>query len=252
MPLAIALVKEGCPVRGATTSREKLSFMSDQGIDPFLLMLNPHAEGDRIAEFFSSEILIINIPPRRKSQGEENFLLQMREVQRHCTSGGVKHVVFVSSTSVYADIDKVVLEEDADPSSYMKHAEDIISASEQFSTTIIRFGGLVGPGRHPGRFFSERPMTGADVPVNVIHLEDCINVIVKIIATDCWGMTLNACADHHPTKFEFYSRAASLLGLAPPNVIATDQSYYKIVDSSKLKETLRYTFRYPDPMSMEF
>ena len=52
---------------------------------------------------------------------------------------------------------------------------------------------------------------------------------------------LNACADGHPTKKEFYTRAALAIGLEPPT-FADDVKEYKIASNARLKELIGYEF----------
>ena len=55
--------------------------------------------------------------------------------------------------------------------------EQLFTQNNQFEAAVIRFGGLYGPGRHPGNFLArKKELAGASNPVNMIHLEDCIGI----------------------------------------------------------------------------
>ena len=86
--------------------------------------------------------------------------------------------------------------------------EELFRQNNCFETTILRFAGLFGGERHPGNWFSDgRKIPQPNGYVNMIHQEDCIEIIHEIIDQNCWDITLNACADHHPTRKEFYAIA---------------------------------------------
>ena len=88
-------------------------------------------------------------------------------------------------------------------------AEQILLANPHFITTILRFSGLVGPGRHPGRFFAgKKNIPNGKAPVNLIHLQDCIDLTLLILRKEAFGYTFNAAAPHHPQRQEFYTTAA--------------------------------------------
>jgi nucleoside-diphosphate-sugar epimerase len=252
-PLGASLVEAGYQVSGSTTHTEKTDSLKALGICPFLIDI----QTDRIIEnsgigFFDCEILVISIPPRRKTGNESAFLAQMETLRKRLKQSAVKKVLFISSTSVYKNEGKMVLEEDTDASAALAKAEQVFIDEPHFQTTVIRFGGLVGPGRHPGKFLAGKRIGGANHPVNMIHLKDCIGVIQAVFVTDTWGEIFNACADLHPRKEDFYKRAAALAGLPSPQFENGDEHQYKIVSNDKIKRILNYTFIYPDPMTMDF
>jgi len=125
--------------------------------------------------------------------------------------------------------------------------ENLFRNLTDFKTTIIRFGGLIGADRNPARFLLKSNSVIANVPVNLIHQDDCIGIITAIIKQELWGETFNACCQEHPLKKEFYGKAALISGLPVP-VISDQNGAYKIIDSSKLKRLSKYKFKYPSPM----
>ena len=62
LELAKELVKNGYPVKGSTTRKEKFVLLKDSGIIPYLVQFD-ELGGDFDAEFFNSDVLIICIPP---------------------------------------------------------------------------------------------------------------------------------------------------------------------------------------------
>ena len=180
----------------------------------------------------------------------EGFHRLINEIQK----ARIRKLVFVSSTSVYKNTNGIVSEDagSENEASPIYHIENLFLSNKSFDTTVIRFAGLIGYNRHPGRFFGERKIPQPDAPVNLIHRDDCIAIIDSVIKQDLWGEVLNACADTHPSKREFYSNARQSLGLPTPEFEDSADSGYKIVSNEKLKQLLNYEFKYPDLMNVYY
>ena len=76
----------------------------------------------------------------------------------------------------------------------------------------------------------------------MIHRDDCIAIISKIIEKDVFGETFNACADHHPTRKEFYTEARKNLGKPEPMFKKEADLKFKKISPKKLMNTLNYEF----------
>ena len=100
----------------------------------------------------------------------------------------------------------------------------------------------------PGRFLSgKRDLKSGNAPVNLIHRDDCIQIIIEIIQQGVWGQILNGCCDKHPLRKEYYTRQAKIIGVDPPTFDDLDTPNFKIISNKKLKKILNYRFKYPDP-----
>ncbi len=254
LPLAELLIYKEHVVKGSTTHREKLDLLSSKNIRPFLINLNPDETIGNINGFFESDILIINIPPGRKDDivtfhpAQINFLIDQINNSR------IKKVLYISSTSVYGNENKILTEEDetnpeTDSGKALFISENLLKKEDGFETTIVRFGGLIGKDRNPAKYFAGRKnISGGDIPVNLIYLDDCLEIIYQIIDKNIWGTAFNACADEHPARSEFYTLAAGKLNLEKPMFIKGEKNSFKIINSNKLKNTLDYKFKFPDPM----
>jgi nucleoside-diphosphate-sugar epimerase len=161
----------------------------------------------------------------------------------------------VSSTSVYPVDSGMVTESDGkeSPDHPLTIIENRFMQNGNIEATILRFGGLIGYSRHPGRFFrGGKTVKNPDSNVNLIHRDDCINIIDRIVSKDLWGETFNCCADTHPSKREFYSRAARQLGAPLPEFEESYERPFKIIDNRKVKQKLAYEFLHPDLMDIQF
>lgn len=254
-PLAEQLVRAGHEVKGSTTTPEKLVRLKAKGIDPHLIHLEPGEDVSRYVGFFESDVLFLNIPPgRRDPDVAYRFTERVRLVLGLIRSGGTKHVIFASSTSVYPDLNRVVHEEDAggaDSASgqALFDAERALQADNHFTTTVVRFAGLYGYDRRPGRFMAgRRDVPGGDAPVNLIHRDDAIRIVSLLMERGVWNGVFNACSDAHPSRRVFYTRAAREQGFTPPTFRDEGEVPFKIVSNERLKRSLGYEFLYPDPM----
>ncbi len=258
VPLGRALAGAGRAVHGSTTGRGRFEEIAAAGIRPFLLRLDPEPSEDSLRPLPAASTAVISIPPRRRRSDVEEFhprqILALRDLLEE---SGVRRVVFLSSTSVYpSGVEDVFSEDDMrEPDSpsgrALRKAELILCESPVFRTTVLRLGGLVGADRHPARFLAgKRDLPSPNSPVNLIHREDAVGIVLAVMDKGLWGETLNAVSSGHPAKRDFYTAQARRLGLEPPTFAAGDTRGGKTVSNEKLLRRLRYTFRYPDPSLM--
>ncbi|WP_026775152.1 NAD(P)-binding domain-containing protein [Polaribacter sp. Hel_I_88] len=239
--LAISLINRGYSVKGSTTSEEKLELLEMNNIEPYLVDISDFEADD---SFLNSDILIVAITSK-DINGFERLIAQIEE-------SPIQKVIFISSTSVYDKLNKVVTEEDAvlEDNPLVK-IENLFRENTLFETTIIRFAGLFGDERHPANWFKN----GKKIPqpegfVNMIHKEDCIEIIQEIIAQDCWNRTFNACSNHHPTRREFYTLAKLSHDFEAPEFEENENYEWKIISSKKIQDVLGYTFIHDDLLSI--
>lgn len=256
LPLAEQLTHTGKTVNGSTTSPQKISLLEQKGIRPFLISLSSDSLNEKVLqEFLQADILVLNIPPHLRSDGGESYLKQMKLLLKALLGSPVNRLLFVSSTSVYPDLNRTLTEEDiiftkeTTPANPLFQAEQLFSERDEWLTTIVRFCGLVGNDRQPGRFMAgKKELPNGDAPVNLIHLEDCLAILMRLMEQEKWGVTYHACADEHPSRKDFYPAAARALNLEPPEFRDMVKTKFKIIKSKKLKDELSYEFLHPDPM----
>lgn len=263
-PLAQRLVDHDVYVRGSTTTPEKVESLREDGIDPFLLTLDPDLSGEDVSSFFRSPILVLNVPPSRgASDVQEQHRRQIDAVRAAAAEGAVKWILFASSTGVYPNVERTVTEADQPPGQpdalpgprrstgrAVLAAEARLMDDPAFATTVVRFGGLYGEDRHPGRFLAgRRDVSRPEAPVNLIHRDDCVDLLLTLLEQDVRNDVFNACADAHPTRRAVYTRAAEVLGLDPPTFDESDTTTGKVVDNQKVKAQTGYQFLHPDPLA---
>jgi len=252
LPLAKKLLENGHSINGSTTSRNKLRSLSSEGISPYLIQLFEEGVKGDISSFLGkSKVLIIDIPPGLRKNPEANFVARIGRLKSYIEKSGIEKVLFVSATSVYMDMLEfpVYTEENAangiaENSKQLIGAEELLKASENYETSILRFGGLIGPGRHPVNHLSGKSdLKDPEGPINLIHLEDCIGIIEAIIEKEAWGETFHGVAPEHPTRKDYYSRIAKEKDLATMTFAENAPSKGKIIESVKIDDILGYQFK---------
>ena len=261
LPLAKSLLSKGYKVKGSTTSESKLDLLKNAGISPFQIQLEEHQIIGNIEDFLKeTDVLVIDIPPGLRkeisSSNEMTFVNKIKTLIPFIEKSGIQKVIFVSSTSVYGDSFSIVeiTEEtkpnpDTESGKQLVIAETLLQSNPHFKTTVIRFGGLLGDDRHPVKFLAGRTnVENPEAPVNMIHSEDCIGIIEKVLdfARDDnweWNQTFNAVAPQHPTRKAYYHKKAENLNLPLPTFAENSESKGKIISSEKVETILGYSFQ---------
>ncbi|SHG57591.1 NAD-dependent epimerase/dehydratase family protein [Flavobacterium defluvii] len=263
LPLAKKLIEKGISVKGSTTSESKLSILEDSGINPFLVILSEvegNIEGESISgnidDFLAeSEILIIDIPPKLRavtSDSNKVFVQKIENLISFIEKSSITKVLFVSSTSVYGDGNELITEEtnlnpETESGKQLVLAEAILQKNQNFETTILRFGGLIGEDRHPVKFLAGKEnLENTDAPINLIHQKDCIAIIEEIINQQKWNEVFNAVAPFHPTRKDYYTQKAEQQNLVLPKFSSEKSNIKKVISSEKIENILNYQFKLED------
>lgn len=191
--LARELIKEGHEVQGTTTTIAKKEAFIREGINAQLLSypVLPNSS------LLKTDIVILNIPPFPEELSwfkswawEENAWL-----------------IFISSTS----------------GGLIDQEEWVKSTFRNW--TILRFGGLYGKERHPGKSLSGRQnLPGRHWPVNLLHLSDAIGFTKKVIELKLSHTIFPVLSADHPSREMFYREYCLRNNLALPDFDQTDQS----------------------------
>ena len=229
LPLARQLVQQGHQIKGSTTSQQKMEFMKSIGIAPYLIKLTE--KEPQWVDFLQTDVLVIVIPLKEIEPFEDLIKTLPSTVK----------VIYTSSTAVYLPSEEPINEKGAlDTQHPLLAIEQVIRNSENPST-IIRLAGLFDQRRHPGRWFTNKVLNNPHGPVNLVHLNDCLGIIEKIITHQVWDEVFNACANEHPSRKDFYSRTSRALGSPPPQINEQKNSI-KIIDNQWIKKKLDFSF----------
>lgn len=233
---------------GSTRHAEKLPMLASAGISGVVLDLDPEPASDVDERFFDCDLFVLNIPPGRREDVEHWHPTQIEAVAARL-SDRCREVLYVSSTSVYParsqTVDEAFVGEPEKLSGRaLLKAESLLQATDGFRTTVLRMAGLIGPGRMPGNFLSGKTSVKmGDCPVNLLHQADAIEACRRVIHGDVWGEVFNVVGDEHPTRREYYTAAATALGVPLPTFADDGEAPWKIVDNAKIKRVLGMEFR---------
>jgi nucleoside-diphosphate-sugar epimerase len=256
LPLAKALLINGFSVKGSTTSEGKLSGLATLSIDPFLVALDSKRITGAIEDFLDgSETLVIDIPPQLRGKNSDSLIVEekvfvekIKTLVPYIEKSTVKNVLFVSSTSVYGEAKQTITENtipkpDTESGKQLLEAELLLQNNPNFKTTILRFGGLIGEDRNPTKFMAGKVnIENPETPINFIHQEDCIGIILKIIAINSWNEIYNGVSPFHPSRETYYTQKATELGLPLPQFDHSKPSNKKLILSDKVETVLGYAF----------
>lgn len=257
LPLAVKALRDGHQVNGSTTSTTKLQELKITGINAYILSLPGNTEVD--SALFEADYLILNIPPGRRNP---NVLLDYptsiaKVLKLAVEVGQIRKVIFVSSTSVYEEnIDYIDEHTNTNPQTSsgqaLLKAEELIMHSG-FDYVILRFGGLAGPGRHPGRFLAGKSnLPAGNQAINFLHLEDAIGAVNCFLNDLGGGKIYNVVSPQHPTKKVFYPYMAAKLKLEAPSFNEEVPSMRREISPQKFISETGYKFIFPDPMHYQF
>ncbi len=248
--LAKSCIAKGYRVHGSTTSEEKLTVLENAGISPFLVQLEEYRTKGNLTEFLKgTDTLVVNVPPKLRRNPKQNFIGKMELLHTALKKSSVQKLIFVSSTSVYGNIEGEVTEETiptpaSESGKQLLASEHIFSDDTELKTTILRFGGLIDADRHPISMLSGKTgLSNGNSPINLIHKDDCIDIILTIIENDWWGEVFNGVYPLHPSKKEYYSQEAQKRGLPSPDYGDENLKKGKIVRSYNLINVKKYHFK---------
>jgi nucleoside-diphosphate-sugar epimerase len=253
------LQAQGYQVLGSSTRSEKVGLLREKGLDAVHFALDPDPKGIDYQRLFESEILVVTLPPRSRQGDGEAYLQQLASLRDLISGTEVKQVLFISSTGIYPNENKVVpyTEEEVSESTagntILYRAEVLMGTSSSYDLTVLRMGGLMGADRIPGTYFSGREQVVGHTRVNFIHQTDAAGMIAWVIRQGLWNQTFNGVAPEHPLRREVYQRNSSALGIPLPASFqeATEEDGGRLISSEKIVST-GFTFEYPDPLTFSY
>ncbi|MGH8550513.1 MAG: SDR family oxidoreductase [Methylococcales bacterium] len=253
-PLATTLITRGFRVVATRSTPGHVAELQGRGIYAIQLVLGPSLECGSLESLKGISTAVILLPPGTRAGCGGLFPEKISNLISALIDTGINHVIFTSSTSVYPAHNRDVDETETSPPDtetgrVLLEAEKRVLETPGIQGTIIRFAGLCGPGREPGRLLAGRSdLRGGDNPVNLIHQQDAIELLATVINHRSRGRIFNGCAPCHPAKSDLYPKAAESMGLAPP-VFSRASAPFKKVRADKICRELGFVYRYPDPCS---
>lgn len=244
-PLAKKLVEKRVKVKGSVRSEEKKNQAQVAGIATIVLDVSLDQENNPSSFFEDCSVAIITIPPSKTTFNsyQSSILKACSFFSENC------QFIFTSSTSIYAEHvinayeDSKILS-DYNYTSQLFLTEKALQRKFKERITILRLGGLFGENRNPAKQLTGKTdLKNPDAPINIVHQDDVVEVIVQLIESKIGGEIFNVCCDNHETRKEFYTKQCQKLNLALPS-FSEENNTLKCISNSKLKKRLSYAFKH--------
>ena len=260
LPLAKSLQQQGYTVKGSTTTPEKAAQLINQGIDAQMVRFEPAPTVD-LGDLLAVDAVVINIPPKAGMQGDAFHPQQIGYLVDAIRKQGARHIIYVSSTSVYPEQTEPVrpsVEDDVQTPAQsaapalVEAEQKVLTLAPERLVTILRCGGLMGYERIPGKYVAGKTVDTGTVPVNYIHRDDVIGLLSTILANKLPG-TFNAVAPEHPTREAIYRKSCADFGYELPTFVTPDKPLaYKVISPDKLIQATKYHFSYSNPLDFPY
>lgn len=240
LPLAKHLANNRYSVNGSTTRREKEVILKNARVIPFLIDLEKAP--DNLNDFLSVDELIITIPPKAS-----NYAALIEGLISKIEASAIKRVIYTSSISVYGDADGIITEDTEtipkrDAVAQILAVEHLLLRNKKFKSTVIRLGGLINSERHPAYHLSGKLIKSPNELINLVHLDDCIAVISKLLKTKPHTNIYNLVNPYHPKKGDYYTDYCKKLNLPIPIINSTPNAVIKEVSSEKICAIINFEF----------
>ncbi len=258
LPLAKILSSEHS-VCGSTTTTDKVAILKKEGINAIQFALVPFPQGKGFQKLLTSEIMVINIPPRSRTSTGELFLEQIKFLRSMVDQSSIKKVLFVSSTGVYPEANRKAayteaeyLDKDLTGNETIFKSELMFSEGRNFDLTIVRFGGLLGDERIPGKYVAGKDNIAGHTRVNYIYRNDASRMLAWIIEKELWNEVYNGVAPIHTLRKDVYDQNVRDLGFEPPKSYQNaSQDDDRLISGDKILST-GFEFEYPNPQDFPY
>ena len=259
----------GKSVFGVARSDDRINSLRQQHIHAISIDLDePNSLTEINARLTKDALLYYFSPPPAKGVNDsrmEHFLKSLDP------SGLPKHIIYISTSGVYGDQQgKSVNEEtlanpQVDRAKRRYHAEQILLEygveHSSIAITILRVGGIYGPGRLPLQRLKDRtPMLHENLSpqTNRIHADDLAQVCVSAATDKAAGEIYNVSDGCDSNMTEYFNTIADFCNLPRPPLVDWEEaeetiskgmlSYLKEsrrMDNSKMINDLEIELNYP-------
>ena len=260
---------QGKSVFGVGRSEESLNSLRQQHIHAVSANLD---DSETLGEFngrLSQQALLYYFaPPPAKGIEDSRMANFLHSLNKHNLP---KKIIYISTSGVYGDQQGELINEQTPPNSQVDRAKRRFHAEQQLleygtenisvSITILRVGGIYGPGRLPlQRLKDQIPMLHENLApqTNRIHADDLAQICVAAATEKSDGEIYNVSDGSDSNMTEYFNTIADFCNLPRPPLVDWDEaektiskgmlSYLKEsrrMDNSKMINELEITLKYP-------
>jgi nucleoside-diphosphate-sugar epimerase len=219
----------------SSRNEEKLKMYEDEGFSPYILNEYNLKSLDQLLD---TDYLFINFPPSKF----DDYLGFLNKIYSHKKIKDIEKIIFISSTSIYPNIEGCFDEDFKIKDSSSKivfDAENLISSK---SDIIFRVSGLVGGNRISGKRLSNKIVEYPKSLINFVHRNDVINATEFAIENDLKGI-FNLSSPEHPTKEKLYTFNSIKYNFESPVFLNNKEFLNRLINGSKIEE-LGFSYKY--------
>ncbi|MDZ7819999.1 MAG: hypothetical protein U5K55_15945 [Aliarcobacter sp.] len=227
--------KNDYKLKVSSRNEEKIKMYEDEGLSSYIL--NEDCL-DFLDELLDTDYLFINFPPSKF----DDYLGFLEKIYSHKKIKNIEKIIFISSTSIYPNIEGFFDEnfEIKDSSSKIVYeAESLISNK---SNVVFRVSALVGANRVSGRRLSNKIVEYPKSVINFVHRNDVIDATKFVIENNINGV-FNLCSKEHPTKEELYTFNSKKFHFDSPIFSDNKEFLNRVIDGSKI-EKLGFSYKH--------
>lgn len=234
--LELALdLKQKYKVKVSSRTNEKIKIYEDEGLASYILNED---NLDSLEQLLETNYLFINFPPSKF----DDYISFLSKIYNHKSIKNIQKIIFISSTSIYPNIQGLFDEEYEIKESSSKLVFEAENLVKEKSDVIFRVAGLVGGSRYFGKRSANKVVEYPKTPINFVHRNDVIEATKFVIENYINGI-FNLCSKEHPTKEEIYSFNSKKYDFEKPIFLDNKEFLNRLIDGSKI-EKLGFTYKY--------
>lgn len=249
------------PVLATTRSGTWPNGHVPEGIQLRALDVRTQSADDIAGALAGARALVVCYAPGKQQDRRELYIDGTRRLLEAAATLPLARLVYTTSTSALPDRDAWLDDDcpewpDEPRGRLQREAEELVRDTctrRDLPWTILRLGGLYGPGRELFRLYRSAPdatvLPGDGMqPTNLVHRDDAVQAVLAALALapDQRGV-INVVDDDHTPRREIFARLAALAGRPPPAWESPPgpAAVGKRVGNARLKTLLRVTLRHP-------
>ena len=226
---AKAWIAKGRRVTAFTRNETRANEFMQAGLDPLLLDLAAPASEIQITPV-DTVLWAVGFDRSASASREQVWLDGLRWLVQNL-SNSPRRFIYVSSTSVYGEVEGEVVDEFTSPKPNTEGGECCLNAERllrsecaklhpETEVVVLRMAGIYGPDRLLRRIDDLRnqvPLSGEpDHWLNLIHVDDAVSAVKQVALADTVPQVINVVNSGTINREQYYARLAQLASAHAP------------------------------------